>query len=125
MCDGCTQCMSADGRACCSCIHGPTPTDQVAHSCAAAQSEHTPRRYICKILPANWHATSLGDRWRGHGAGGAPPSWTWGANPQFRLSCAVGASVVIVCSQPDTKNLKQARLTAWPISDFASHLCQF
>jgi hypothetical protein len=118
MCDGRTQCMTV-------LLMHPWPEAEPisqarAPLCRSTKWAHPARRYICKILPATWHATSLSDRWRGHGAGGAPPSWTWGANPQFRLSCAVGASVVIVCAQPDTKNLKQespcgSRPGAFPI----------
>jgi hypothetical protein len=121
MCDGRTQCMTV-------LLMHPWPEAEPisqarAPLCRSTKWAHPARRYICKILPATWHATSLSDRWRGHGAGGAPPSWTWGANPQFRLSCAVGASVVIVCAQPDTKNLKQARVADGLAHFlFASHL---
>lgn len=59
--------------------------------------------HICRIFPAHHHSLSVRSEWSGATAGGPPGSETWFLNPQFRLSVAANANVVLSVVQFDHK----------------------
>jgi hypothetical protein len=57
--------------------------------------------HFCRVFPAHYHSLAVRSEWSKVSAGGPPTSHTWFLNPQFRISVANTASVVISVVQLD------------------------